>query len=86
MVSETDYKKMIWHSRRGMLELDLLLLPFAREKLPLLDESQQLVYQRLLQEEDQDLFACLVDRAVHPDAALQALVEQVREYAAQQHR
>ena len=82
MLSEIEYKKMIWHSRRGMLELDLLLLPFVRERLPLLGEQQQRSYQRLLTEEDQDLFACLVERVTHPDPELQALVAEIRKFAA----
>ncbi len=82
MLSEIEYKKMIWHSRRGMLELDLLLLPFVRERLPLLDEEQQRSYQRLLAEEDQDLFACLVERVKHPDPQLQAMVSEIRKFAA----
>lgn len=82
MVSEIAYKKMLWHSRRGMWELDILLLPFAENRLRLMPEDQQLVYERLLTEEDQDLFACLVERATHPDPDVQALVVQIREYAA----
>ena len=29
MISEVDYKRLVWHSRRGMLELDVLLGPFT---------------------------------------------------------
>lgn len=82
MVSEIAYKKMLWHSRRGMWELDILLLPFAENRLQLLPADQQLIYERLLTEEDQDLFACLVERATHPDPDVQALVVQIRQYAA----
>jgi len=28
---EIQAKRAIWHSRRGMLELDVLLLPFAQQ-------------------------------------------------------
>lgn len=82
MVTETDYKKMLWHSRRGMLELDLLLLPFAQQVLPELADEQQRVYRRLLDEEDQDLFACLVDRVQHPEPQMQAMVDRIRAHAA----
>ncbi|HBX38279.1 MAG TPA: succinate dehydrogenase assembly factor 2 [Pseudohongiella sp.] len=82
MVSDIAYKKLLWHSRRGMWELDILLLPFAEKCLPTLGEQDHLLYERLLAEEDQDLFACLVERAVHPDPHLQALVVQIREFAA----
>lgn len=82
MVTDIDYKKLVWHSRRGMLELDLLLLPFARERLPDLTDGDQKDYIRLLREEDQDLFAWLVDRHQHPDPALQSLISEIRRFAA----
>jgi len=82
MLSEIAYKKLLWHSRRGMWELDILLLPFAQQKLLELSEVEQQHYERLLAEEDQDLFACLVERVQHPDPELQALVSKIREYAA----
>ncbi|MGM0631933.1 MAG: succinate dehydrogenase assembly factor 2 [Pseudomonadota bacterium] len=83
MVTEIEYKKLVWHSRRGMLELDLLLLPFARERVPELDAGQQEAYVTLLRSEDQDLFAWLVDREQHADPAQQALITEIRRHAKQ---
>jgi len=82
MLPDIAFKKMLWHSRRGMWELDILLLPFAENRLRLLETTEQQLYERLLTEEDQDLFACLVERATHPDPEIQALVVKIREYAA----
>lgn len=82
MLSDIAYKKMLWHSRRGMWELDILLLPFAENRLRELAPAEQQLYERLLEEEDQDLFACLVERASHPDPDIQALVIRIRDYAA----
>lgn len=82
MLSDIAYKKMLWHSRRGMWELDILLLPFAQNQLRSLASAEQAQYERLLEEEDQDLFACLVERATHPDPQIQALVVRIRDYAA----
>lgn len=82
MVSDIAYKKMLWHSRRGMWELDILLLPFAEKKLPELDAIDHRLYERLLTEEDQDLFACLVERVQHPDKELQLIIAKIREFAA----
>lgn len=45
-MNEVELKKIWWHSRRGMLELDLLLLPFVTNKLEDMDDKQQLIYQR----------------------------------------
>lgn len=82
MLTEIEYKKLLWHSRRGMLELDLLLLPFARETLQDLDEEQLSLYRALLQEQDQDLFAWLIEREAHPHAPTRALIGRIRECAA----
>ena len=40
--------KIFWHSRRGMLELDLLLVPFAREAFETLSLEDKLLYRDFL--------------------------------------
>jgi antitoxin CptB len=79
MLSEIEYKKLAWHSRRGMRELDLLLLPFVEQVLPQLDDFMQGHYVLLLQEEDQDLFSWLVLREKAPDEQLQQIVNLIRQ-------
>ena len=41
MADETELKRLYWHSRRGMLELDVLLVPFVQEVYPGLDAEDQ---------------------------------------------
>lgn len=77
-----DLKRLYWHSRRGMLELDLLLLPFASEALPAMDAEGQARYRRLLAEEDQDLFLWLTRREPAPTHELQEIVERVLAFGA----
>jgi antitoxin CptB len=77
MLTEIDYKKLGWHARRGMLELDLLLLPFVELHLRALQPADQLLFCRLLEEEDQDLFAWLVQTAPAP-GELQRIINIVR--------
>jgi antitoxin CptB len=72
-----DLKKLAWHSRRGMLELDLILLPFVEQSLPRLDERQLGLYQELLAQEDQDLFVWFTRREVAPTEALCEIVEYI---------
>lgn len=81
MLSEIEYRKLLWHSRRGMWELDILLVPFVEQRLRELEPDKQQLYRRLLEEEDQDLFACLVERSEHPDAELQSIVLEIRSFA-----
>jgi antitoxin CptB len=77
MTESTDLKKMYWHSRRGMLELDLILVPFAEKVLPTMTKDQKQDYARLLLEEDQDLFQWLVKKIPIPDNSLQGIVDVV---------
>lgn len=71
---EEDLKRMYWHSRRGMLELDLLLVPFASEQLRFLDEPDLALYQELLLEEDQDLYMWLTRREEAPTENLRKII------------
>lgn len=57
-----EINQIRWACRRGMLELDLILLPFLENVLPTLDESDKLKFEQLLECEDQDLFAWLMKR------------------------
>ena len=82
MVSEdTTLKRLYWHSRRGMWELDLLLIPFLEHRYGALDEGDQMPYRTLIEEEDQDLFAWLMRREWPHDAALRRIVKMIVEYA-----
>ena len=77
MNKDTDLKKMGWHSRRGMLELDLILVPFAQQVLSELPDTMQDAYANLLREEDQDLFQWLVQKQPAPRPELQQIVDLV---------
>ena len=53
------YQNIIWRSRRGMLELDLLLDPFVRNVFPKLETRLKQAYGTLLKQEDTDLYQWL---------------------------
>lgn len=61
-----------------MLELDLVLLPFAEHVFPTLEPGDQERYWRLLEQEDQDLFAWFLRRSDPESADLLRIVEIVR--------
>ena len=48
------FERVLWRSRRGMLELDLLLVDFARCRYRALDPADQRAYQELLGFDDWD--------------------------------
>ena len=77
---QADNRRVYWHSRRGMLELDLLLMPFAEQSYPGLDPALQAAYRRLLAEEDADIFDWVVNGAPLPDPELAPIVEQIVAY------
>lgn len=51
-----EFNRLFWHSRRGMLELDVLLVPFLKEAYLDLPEDDQQRFRDLLDCEDPDLF------------------------------
>ncbi|WP_104201933.1 succinate dehydrogenase assembly factor 2 [Billgrantia saliphila] len=59
-------KRLYWHSRRGMWELDLLLIPFLEHCYDGLEAGDQAAYRALIEGEDQDLFAWLMQREPAP--------------------
>lgn len=75
-----DANRVRWHSRRGMLELDVLLLPFAEQAYASLSAEDQALYRRLLACEDPDLFAWLMERQVAEDPELARMVQMVLDH------
>lgn len=74
---ERNKDKIYWHSRRGMLELDLLLMPFAKEVFEDLSDEEQLLYIQLLEQEDQDLYSWLMERTEPDDPGLKAIISRI---------
>lgn len=70
-----ELRKIYWRSRRGMLELDLLLAPFTLEAYAGLSNADQSRYRQLLEREDQDLFAWLMRR--EPAADWQPIIDRI---------
>ncbi len=71
-----------WRSRRGLLELELLLLPFVRGQLVTLDDEKLAGFARLLEHDDWDIFEWLQQRAA-PPAELADIVAHVRQFLPQ---
>ncbi len=78
-----DKNRLFWGSRRGMLELDLVLQPFVENVYPTLDEDDQKRYQQFLEEQDQDMFSWLLKRQDPEDQNLLRIVQIIREHSNQ---
>jgi antitoxin CptB len=77
MDEAAENRRVYWHSRRGMLELDLVLMPFAEQVYPGLDADMQRRYRALLACEDADLFAWIVHRGEPDDPELKTIIARV---------
>ncbi|WP_196140874.1 succinate dehydrogenase assembly factor 2 [Aliikangiella sp. G2MR2-5] len=60
-MSEPSLKnKLAWQCRRGMLELDVILIPFLEQHFDSLSENEQKIFSLLLEEADPDLYTWLM--------------------------
>ena len=52
----------MWQCRRGLWELDIILLPFVEKEFTNLNKQDQLLFQQLLKYEDIELFDIFVNK------------------------
>ena len=76
-MQELNQQKIFWHSRRGMLELDLLLVPFSTDVFPQLSHLDQMLYRDFLSEEDQDIFAWLMRRQEPSEERFNRIIDKI---------
>ena len=76
--SSVDINRLFWGSRRGLLELDLVLMPFLENVYPTLEQADKERYWLLLEEQDQDLFAWFMRRNDPANPELQRIVDIIR--------
>jgi succinate dehydrogenase flavin-adding protein (antitoxin of CptAB toxin-antitoxin module) len=74
-------EKLRWHSRRALLELDLVLQRFWQRQPDILGERQAAQLERLLALEDHDLWDLLSGRRASDDPAVQDMVALLRQPA-----
>lgn len=72
-----DRGRVSWRSRRGMLELDLYLVPFAELVYADLPEADRRAYRELLECHDWEILDWLHDRSTPPRSLVQ-IVARVR--------
>lgn len=68
MSEDLEHKRLMWHCRRGMLELDVLLLPFCREEYTSLSAEDRVKFVNLLECEDPDLFTWFMRHQISDNA------------------
>jgi antitoxin CptB len=74
---DEDLTRMVWRSRRGLLELDLWLGRFVQRQLVALTPAERRQYEALLELPDPDLLDLLYGRA-EPLPGLTALIRRIQ--------
>lgn len=77
MLDTEELNRMRWASRRGMLELDLVLEPFVNQCYARLDTVDRQRFQQLMLCQDQELFGWFLRRETPGDPELAAIVERI---------
>ena len=67
--------RLRWACRRGMLELDVLFMPFVEEAYDDLTGHQKDIFERLLEQQDPELFAWFMGHKVCEDEERNTMVQ-----------
>tara|TARA_B100000029_G_scaffold270872_1_gene266042 strand:+ start:134 stop:379 length:246 start_codon:yes stop_codon:yes gene_type:complete len=73
-----DAQKLRWRCRRGMRELDAILINFVSISYDSLADDDKVRFGALLELPDPELHACLVGRHVPTDPLLERLLDRIR--------
>jgi succinate dehydrogenase flavin-adding protein (antitoxin of CptAB toxin-antitoxin module) len=77
-VDERERERLRWRSRRGLLELDLVLQRFWAPPGPELDEAQVRALAKLLAMPDNDLLDLVMGRATNADPTLEQVLVRLK--------
>jgi antitoxin CptB len=73
----SEQARLRWRCRRGMRELDQLLLRYLDREWPTAPESERAVFLRVLESEDDKLWQWVMGRERPEDADVHALVRRI---------
>lgn len=74
-----DKPRIQWACRRGMLELDIAIMPFFKHEYDSLSDEDKACFIRLLRADDPDLFNWMMEHGEPADPALKRMVDLIRE-------
>ena len=70
-------KKILWQCRRGLWELDAILIPFVERRFDELDSDNKGLFKELLSYEDIEIFDLLVNKKDPKDTRMKPLVSKI---------
>ena len=74
---DPTFSRLRWRCRRGMRELDVLLLRYLYREFPAAAPSAQSAFERLLSAQDPEILDLLAGRLVVDDAALNEVIQRL---------
>ncbi len=77
MTEMVSKSRLLWACRRGMLELDVLFMPFVNEAYDDLIDTDKVIFQRLLSCEDPELFSWFMGNKACPDLELKTMIDAI---------
>lgn len=77
MHADPNIRALTWRCRRGMRELDQLLLGFLNQHFEVIDSAQKRAFLRLLDMQDPEIFGFLVRGVTPEDPEVAAIVHTV---------
>ncbi|ODS61539.1 MULTISPECIES: succinate dehydrogenase assembly factor 2 [unclassified Arenimonas] len=77
MSEDAVLKRLRWRCRRGMRELDQLMLRYLDGRWPAADEAERAQFLRLLDTEDDKLWRWFMGRERPEDAGLASIVDTI---------
>ncbi len=80
MTNSAEINRLLWHSRRGALELDILLSNYVTNRYSILPDNMQQLYKLLLEEDDPDLMSWLIKKTA-PPIKMQPIVDDILSYS-----
>jgi len=75
----SDFDRVRWHCRRGLLELDIILTRFLESGYSRLSAAQRIVFSGLLEYADNDLWDFVSGRDFSADPAEEEVLNLLRE-------
>jgi antitoxin CptB len=78
MDEREEWNRARWASRRGLLELDLLLSPFVEHQFQSLEPKLRQLYREMLFQDDQDLLDCIMGRSEVSAPAFAPIITAIR--------
>ena len=74
MSDEAELRRLRWRCRRGMRELDQLMLRYLDGRWPSASDAERGLFLQLLDSEDDKLWRWFMGRETPPDAELDTIV------------